>query len=131
MDKIIFTGNVGKDTVVETKNGSTYAKFTVAVTHFSKGEKTTEWRNVVAFGKAAEYCQKYVTKGKTVLIDGRPTIRAYKNKLDEYVATMDVAVNTIECVGNKHDGDQETTNQAAQSTPAGFVPVEADGDLPF
>lgn len=129
MDKIIFTGNVGKDTVVETKNGSTYAKFTVAVTHFSKGEKTTEWRNVIAFGKAAEYCQKYVTKGKTVLIDGKPTIRAYKNKLDEYVATMDVAVNTIECVGNK--ADDQSSNQTAQPAPAGFVPVEGDGDMPF
>ena len=128
MDKVIFTGNVGKDTVMETKNGSTYAKFTVAVTHFNKGEKTTEWRGVTAFGKTAEFCQKYATKGRTVLIEGRPSVRCYKNKLDEYVATMDVLADSVECIGGKAEGDQNT---AAKPAPAGFVPVEADGDLPF
>ena len=131
MDMIIFTGNVGKDAALETKNGVTYAKFTVAVTHFKKGEKSTEWRNVTAFGKTAEYCQKYVTKGKTVLVEGNPSIRAYKNKLDEYVATMDVSANSVELVGNKSESDQAAQSAPAQPAPAGFVPVEGDGDLPF
>ena len=131
MLKIEFTGNVGKDAVLETKNGTTFAKFSVAVTIHEKGEKKTDWFNVTAFGKTAEFCQKYVTKGRTVYVSGTPSKRVYKNKLDEYVAVIDVAAREVECVGNKAEGNQETTNQAAQPAPAGFVPVEADGDLPF
>ena len=128
MDKIIFHGNIGRDAEYTEKDGRGIAKFTVAVTHFNKGEKTTEWRGVTAFGKTAEFCQKYATKGRTVLIEGRPSVRCYKNKLDEYVATMDVLADSVECIGGKAEGDQNT---AAKPAPAGFVPVEGDGDLPF
>ena len=131
MEKIFLTGNVGKDAEYTEKDGRGMAKFSVAVTKYVKGEKKTCWRSVAAFGKTAEFCKQYVTKGRTVAVIGNPMERSYKTKLDEYVATIDVTADAVELVGNRADGDQSGNNQTAQPAPAGFVPVEGDGDLPF
>lgn len=122
MDKIIFNGNVGKDASFEQKNGTNIARFTVAVTHKVKGEKETEWRNVTAFGKLAEICNSYVKKGRTVIVEGRPSAHGYKNKLEEIVASIDVLADNIELVGTARD---------AAANPSGAVVVEPDQEMPF
>lgn len=122
MDKIIFSGNVGKDSEYSEKDGRGMARFTVAVTHKNKGEKVTDWRNVTAFGKLAEICRDYVKKGRTVIVEGRPSAHGYKNKLEEIVASIDVLADNIELVGTARD---------ANTNPNGAVVVEPDQEMPF
>jgi single-strand DNA-binding protein len=122
MDKIIFNGNVGKDSEYSEKDGRGMARFTVAVTHKNKGEKVTDWRNVTAFGKLAEVCRDYVKKGRTVIVEGRPSAHGYKNKLEEIVASIDVLADNIELVGTARD---------ANTNPNGAVVVEPDQEMPF
>jgi len=122
MDKIIFNGNVGKDSEYSEKDGRGMARFTVAVTHKNKGEKVTDWRNVTAFGKLAEVCRDYVKKGRTVIVEGRPSAHGYKNKLEEIVASIDVLADNIELVG---------TAREANTNPNGAVVVEPDQEMPF
>lgn len=122
MDKIIFNGNVGKDSEYSEKDGRGMARFTVAVTHKNKGEKVTDWRNVTAFGKLAEICRDYVKKGRTVIVEGRPSAHGYKNKLEEIVASIDVLADNIELVGTARD---------ANTNPNGAVVVEPDQEMPF
>lgn len=128
MDKIIFTGNIGKDAEYTEKDGRGMAKFTVAVNRKVKGEKQTEWRNVTAFGKTAEFCRDWAKKGRTVLIEGKPSAHGYKNKLEEIVASIDVLADSIELLGSARDGNEQS-GQGAQN-PGGFVQV-ADEKLPF
>jgi len=124
MDKIIFSGNIGRDCEFTEKDGRGMAKFSVAVNHKVKGETTTDWRNVTVFGKTAEFCRDYVKKGRTVLIEGRPSAHGYKNKLEEIVAVIDVIADTVELVGSNKDA-------ASGSAPAEKPdPVELP-DLPF
>jgi single-strand DNA-binding protein len=125
MDTIIFHGNIGKDAEYTEKDGRGMAKFSVAVTHRNKGEKTTEWRNVTVFGKTAEICRDYAKKGRTVLIEGRPTAHGYKNKLEEIVASIDVLADRVDLIGGGRDGDAPS-GQA----PAGFVQVN-EAEMPF
>ena len=125
MDKIIFNGNAGKDAEYTEKDGRGMARFTVAVTHRVKGEKVAEWRNVTAFGKTAEICRDYVKKGRTVLVEGRPSAHGYKNKLEEIVASIDVIADSVELVGGSRDG-----NEQSEQTGGGFVQVE-DEQMPF
>lgn len=124
MDKIIFNGNIGKDAEYSEKDGRGMARFTVAVTHRVKGEKQTEWRNVTAFGKLAEICRDYAKKGRSVVIEGRPSAHGYKNKLEEIVAGIDVLADTVDFVGGGAGSEQTAQNQGS------FVAVP-DEPLPF
>lgn len=126
MDKIIFSGNVGKDAEYTDKDGRGMARFSVAVTHKVKGEKQTEWRNVTAFGKNAEFARDWIKKGRTVLIEGRPSAHGYKNKLEEIVASIDVLVDNVELIGSAG----RDANTQSEQAPAGFVAVENE-EMPF
>ncbi len=119
MDLIVFSGNVGKDAEYSEKDSRGMAKFSVAVNKKVKGEKVTEWRNVTVFGKTAEFCRDYVKKGRSVLVNGVPSVYAYKNKLEEIVGVMECVANTVELIGGK-------TEQGAKPDAEG-----ADGPLPF
>lgn len=124
MDKIIFSGNCGKDAAYEERDGRETARFSVAVNHTVKGEKQTEWRNVTVFGKQSQFCRDWVKKGRTVIVEGRPSVRVYKNKLEETVATMDVLADRVELIGGKQEGDTQHN-----TAPAG--PVVVDEPMPF
>ncbi len=61
------------------------AKFTIATNENyknDKGEKVTDtqWHNVVAWGKTAEFVEKYLSKGKEVALEGKLTHRSYEDK---------------------------------------------------
>lgn len=130
MDKIIFSGNVGQQPKFEAKDGREYCKFTVAVNKKVKGEKQTDWRNVTAFGNQVEFIKKWVTKGRSVVVIGNPSAHAYKNKLEELVASIDVVADSVELVGgNKQDGTEQAG--AAPSAPAQPVVVDGEDELPF
>lgn len=128
MDRIIFNGNVGKDCEYSEKDGRGMAKFTVAVNHRVKGEKQTDWRNVTVFGKTAEFCRDYVRKGRTVLVEGRPSAHGYKNKLEEIVGCIDVIAETVDLIGGNRDEAGQNAPVAAPSQP---IQVEDDGEMPF
>ena len=134
MDKIMFIGNLGADPKEQTTNdGKTLVKLNVAVTHKVKGERQTEWRQVTCSGNNATFAKTYLKKGRTVLIEGKPTVRAYRNKLEETVAVLDVWADNIEPIGSMRDG----TEGGGQTVAAGAAPnknamVEvSDESLPF
>lgn len=129
MDKIIFNGNIGRDCEYTEKDGRGMARFSVAVQRVVKGNKETEWRSVTAFGKQAEFLRDYAKKGRAVIVEGRPSPRTYKNKLEETVAVIDVLADHVDLIGNKQDGTEQAG--AAPSAPAQPVVVDDESDLPF
>jgi single-strand DNA-binding protein len=83
VNKIILVGNLAADPEVrQTKKGTTVATFPVATQRdfTSNGElkKVTDFHRVVAWGKLAEICSKYLEKGKTVYVEGMVLNRAYE-----------------------------------------------------
>jgi len=133
MDKIIFSGNVGKQPEFQSKDGKDYCRFTVAVNRKINGKKTPDWRNVTVFGKQVEFVRQWVTKGRTVLIEGRPSAHAYKNNLEEITASIDVIADSVELIGGGNRDEAGQSGQSAQSTVASSQPVvvDDDGSLPF
>lgn len=129
MDKIIFNGNIGRDCDYTEKDGHGMARFSVAVQHVVKGNKETEWRSVTAFGKQAEFLRDYAKKGRAVIVEGRPSPRTYKNKLEETVAVIDVLADRVDLIGSKQDGAEQAGT--APSAPAQPVVVDDESDLPF
>ena len=67
----------------------------------SKEFSNTEWVNAVAFGKDAEFCREYLTKGDSIAITGRLQTRKYtaKDGTDRYVT--EVVCSRVEGVGSK------------------------------
>ena len=133
MDKIVFTGNVGKDPDYEEKDGWKRSRMSVAVTHYAKGEKSTEWRSVAVFGKTAEFCRDYVRKGAHVVVIGNPTPRYYKNKLEEIISCIDVVADSVELVGAKGESGSASPGapapQSANPEQSGLPGGE--DELPF
>ena len=77
MNKAILIGSLGRDPEISNKNGMTVAKFSMATSEKWKDKNTgkvqehTEWHRITAFGRLAEICEKYLSKGRQVCIEGR------------------------------------------------------------
>jgi len=72
MNKQLMIGNLGKDPELRhTTNGKAVCTFSVATTHKSGDQEYTTWHNIVTWEKLAEICQKFLSKGSKVYIEGR------------------------------------------------------------
>lgn len=139
MNKVILIGRLAKDTDTRVSQGDnpTYiTRYTLAVDRKFKrdGEPSADFINCVAFGKSAEFAEKYFFKGMKVAITGRVQTGSYTNKDGQKVYTTDVVIEDQEFAESKQANEQHHE----QSTPSptggdGFVKIP-DGDieeLPF
>lgn len=101
------------------------AKFTLAIDDGYGEKKRTNFIPVTVFGKAAEACEKYLTKGRLVGVEGKIQTGSYQNKEGQTVYTTDVIAAKVKFLewGEK-DGDS-----GKQPAPEGFS--VADEDIPF
>ena len=105
-NSVKLVGNVGAEpSITNLDNGKKVARLSLATNETfknSKGEKQTEtnWHTLIAWGKAAEIVEKYVTKGKEIAIDGKLTSRSYENKEGEKRNVTEVIVQEILLLGN-------------------------------
>jgi len=78
VNKVIILGNVGRDPEVRfTQNGTAVANFSIATSEVFGGrdggekKETTEWHNIVCWGRQAEIAGQYVKKGRQLYVEGR------------------------------------------------------------
>ena len=131
MNSVQLVGRFTHDPDVRyTNGGATVARFSVAVDRrFAKeGEQSADFINVVAFGKTAEFIEKYFHKGQRIGVVGRIQTGSYKNKDGATVYTTDVVAENVEFVESKGGN-----NQQQPQPPADFVNVPdiPDDELPF
>lgn len=147
MNKVILLGRLTRDPDVRYSQGENpiaIARFTIAVDRrFTKKDEgqTADFIGCVAFGKQAEFAEKYLRQGTKMLVTGRIQTGSYTNKDGQKVYTTDVAVEEMEFAESKgsKDSGQEGTAASAQKTAAqpdsnGFVnvPDSIDEDeVPF
>jgi len=83
LNKAQLIGNLGSDPETRnTNSGNTVCNLSIATSHRGKTqagewEERTEWHRVVCFGRTAETCQKYLTKGRRVYVEGRIQTRSW------------------------------------------------------
>ena len=124
MNSIIIMGRLTKDTETgSSQSGNTYARFSIAVDRrFKKeGEQDADFFNCSAFGKKAEFVEKYMKKGTKVVISGEMRMdRVTKDgKTTTYPKVM---VNDIEFAESK---------KSESSGDDGFLNVTTEEELPF
>lgn len=106
-NKVQLIGNLGKDPeIVNLDGGKKLAKFTIATNETyknQKGEKVTDtqWHNVVAWGKTAEIVERYLTKGKEVIIEGKLISKSYDDKDGNKRYITEIVCNELVMLGGK------------------------------
>lgn len=92
VNKVILVGNLGKDPDVRyTQTGSAVANFSIATSEQwndrdGKRQERTEWHNIVVWGKQAESCGQYLSKGRQVYVEGSIRTRSYDDTRAEVIA---------------------------------------------
>ena len=143
MNKVELVGRLTRDPEVrytQGENASAIARFTIAVNRRFKnddGNYDADFINCVAFGKSAEFIEKYFGKGMAIGITGRIQTGSYTNKDGVKVYTTDVIVEESEFVESKNNSDVSATSNAASnsntSSGDGFmnIPDGIEDELPF
>lgn len=135
MNKVILTGRFTKGPDVRYSNGektTAVARFTLAVDRRSKqeGQPTADFIRCIAFGKTAEFFERFGHKGTKFLIEGRIQTGSYTNKDGQKVYTTDVVVENTEF------GESKNSSGSAEPQPKpddSFMSIldGIDEELPF
>jgi single-strand DNA-binding protein len=125
VNKVILLGNVGKDPEMRaTPSGMVIAQFTLATADRKKeGEKwvdTTEWHNLVCFGRTAEIVRDYVKKGKQLYIEGKIQSRSWDDKESgQKKYRTEIIVNDLALLGGGEGGSGGGGQYAGGSRSSG------------
>ncbi|MFK7895074.1 MAG: single-stranded DNA-binding protein [Myxococcota bacterium] len=144
VNKAILVGNLGRDPELRhTPNGQAVVNFTLATSETwtdKSGEKVerTEWHRIVVWGKTAEMCNQYLSKGRTVYVEGRIQTREWEDKEGAKRYTTEINANTVNFIGPRSDGggggrSGGDYNPSGGGGGGGSVDMAApaDDDIPF
>jgi len=141
MNKFIGCGRLVRDAETRYSQGENpmaVTKFTLAIDRRIKkqGEQEADFIGCVAFGKTAEFVEKYFSKGMKMIIEGRINTGSYTNKENVKVYTTDIAVENVEFAESKRDDSGQGGSSGKQPSIAmgnGFmnIPSGIDEELPF
>ncbi len=127
MNKVILMGRLTRDPDVRYSQGDSsmaIARYSLAVDRrFNRGndENNTDFINIVAFGKAGEFAEKYLHKGTKVLVTGRIQTGSYTNKDGQKVYTTDVVAEDQEFAESKNasgEGGAGNSGYTRREAPA-------------
>ena len=141
MNKFQFMGRLTKDPEIRmTPNNMQVTTFSIAVNRRfadQNGERKTDFFNITAFGKLAEFCGKYYQKGQQVLIEGRIQNRSWDDPNGQKRYATDFIVENAYFADSKRDPMQSmnTANSnmdvPSSSIDGEFITIDDTEELPF
>ncbi len=137
----ILVGNLGKDPEVRfTQSGRAVANFSIATSEQWTGQdgnrqERTEWHNVVVWGKQAESCGQYLSKGRQVFVQGNIRTRSYDDKEGNKRYITEIVAQRVQFLGGGAGGGGRPASQPDEGEFAepssGFQTPPIDDDIPF
>lgn len=142
MNKIILVGRLTKDPELSATQNSSYVRFNLAVDRRFKrdgDEVTADFPSCIAWGKTAEFIDKYFHKGMKLGLVGRIQTGSYTNQDGQKVYTTDVVAEEVEFVESKNASSGNSGGSGGRTAPPpvtdddGFmnIPDGIDEELPF
>ena len=135
MNKVEIVGRLTRDVEIRTtESGTVTARFSIAVSRRFKnveGVYEADFINCVAFGKTAEFIEKYFSKGSMIGVTGRIQTGSYTNKDGQKVYTTDVVIEECEFVTSKSDNNNTTKPEDTVTPDFVDVPADTDEELPW
>jgi single-strand DNA-binding protein len=131
MNKVMLFGRLGRDPEVRAAgdNGGKLCTMSVATTDRFKDragewQEATEWHRVVAFGRTAETCEQYLTKGREVLVEGRLRTREWEDQAGGKRYTTEVVAANVTFAGSRQGNGEERPGSR-------FRAVDLDDEIPI
>ena len=126
MNVVILMGRLVRDPEIRHSQDMTIAKYTLAVDRRGK-DKEADFISCTAFGKTAEFIEKYIKKGTKIAVEGRWQTGSYTNKEGTKIYTNDCIVDQCEFCESKK------SEEAAPSAPDDFMnlPADLEDEIPF
>ena len=109
VNKCILIGNLGSDPEIRyTPSGAAVANFSLATTDKwtdkqGQPQERTEWHKIVVWGKLAELCGEYLSKGRQVYIEGSIQTRQWDDKEGNKRYTTEIKAREVTFLGSKSD----------------------------
>lgn len=143
LNVVAIIGRMVKDPELKTTNsGKSVCSFRIANDSGYKdasGQSQTNWLDVTAWGKTAEFVCKYFPKGALISIDGRLQSRSYQDKNGQNRTAVEIVAQNVSFCGSKESTSPAPQNvaqhpaapsQRTQGEPDADYALD-DGDLPF
>ncbi|XMO88340.1 single-stranded DNA-binding protein [Algibacter sp. AS12] len=145
LNKVMLIGNLGDDVKMHYfEGGGCIGRFPIATSETYVSKQTneritnTEWHNIVVRNKGAEICEKYLSKGDKVYIEGRLKTRKWTDEKGNDRYSTEIQCNDFTFLSTKKDSENNASGPAEQKSAAlaapkpSSQPVEEDNDdLPF
>lgn len=139
VNKVILVGNVGKDPEIRsTPSGISVTTFSLATNEVrtskeGQREEKTEWHRIVTFGKLAEICKQYLTKGKQIYLEGRLQTRSWEDREGNKKYTTEIVGSNMVMLGRAGDSSARDFAPPISDVPDshGGDFTSGDDDIPF
>jgi single-strand DNA-binding protein len=135
LNKVILIGRLGKKPEMRylPQKERQVARFTMATNErfFNKATRETkdrtEWHNIVVWGNQAAFCEKYLDKGRQVVVEGKLRTRSWQDKEGNKRTTTEIEAENIVLLGRREEyGAGAETSDIESRGPSQAEP-EAEG----
>ena len=131
LNKVILIGNLTRDPELRyTPSGTALCKFGLAVNEKYKDKESTVFVNIVAWAKTAELSSEYLSKGRSVCIEGRLSFSSWESDSGEKRSKLEVTADRVVFLGGRGEAPGGGGGGGApQESTQGGPPQ--DDDVPF
>ncbi len=145
MNKVILIGRLGQNPEVRIipQTERAVANFTLATNEkfysptTNESEIRVEWHKIVAWGKLAEFCEKFLVQGKQILVEGKLRTRNWQDKDGNKRYTTEIHAGSIVLLGKREDtaseqnfGEERKTPDFPKEKPVPEIQID-DDEVPF
>ncbi len=136
INRVVLVGNLTRDPELRTTpNGKSVCTLGLAVNERYKNE-TGEWVekpnyfDIVVWGAQAENCNRYLSKGRPVAVDGRLSFRSWEAQDGSKRSKVEVIAGTVQFLGSRQDSGAPAGAPVATGAPSGLTPDTSDFEVP-
>ncbi len=140
LNKVMLIGHLGNDIKMHYfEGGNSIGRFSLATNEVYINKQTnekitsTEWHNLVVRNKAAEICEKYLSKGDKIYVEGRIKSRQWQAEDGSVKYTSEIQVTEFTFLSVKKDteGSKQIESSDAKNTNFDAMNAPVENDLPF
>ncbi|KAF1079343.1 MAG: Single-stranded DNA-binding protein [Candidatus Rifleibacterium amylolyticum] len=137
LNKVFLVGNLTRDPELRhTAQGTSVANFSIAVNRSYKGndgdfKKEVSYFNIVVWGKTGENCSKYLSKGRSVLVEGRLANRSYETQDGQKRTITEIVADNVQFLGGRGDSQDEGGEASGGGDYGSYADGSDDDAVPF
>lgn len=125
VNKVLLLGRLGQDPELKyTPSGAAVCNFSMATSenwNDRNGQKQerTEWHRIVVWGKIAELCNQYLSKGRQAFVEGKLQTRSWDDKQGQKRYTTEINATTVQFIGGQANANSNSNAGANNYSQAG------------